>query len=108
MTNSESEKEPPGPARKHTPWPLLANAGMMLLLYLVAAANSSPDGNDTALLYFFLLVGLLLLNVVAAIVAALAGNSRAAKEFLFSMLGIFLIGLGTCAYSWQHLRIDTR
>ena len=108
MTSPEPEKPPLNQKQKHIPWPLLANAGMMLLLYSVAAANSSPSGNNTALLYFFLLAGLLLLNLVAAIGAALAGHSRAAKEFLFSMLGIFLIGLGTCAYSWQHMQIDTR
>ena len=80
-------------------WPLLFNAGMMLVLYLQITPDSRRGG--TELTYFFSLVALVVANIVAAVVAAIVGKPKVAKGFLFAILGIFLIGLGTCAYLMQ-------
>ena len=93
---------PPPPPKGSLLGPLLANAVLLVVLYVVAYASGNGSAGDTAVMYFSALVGLLLVNVLAAMVAALAGKPQTALGFLFSILGIFLIGLGTCAYSLQH------
>ena len=83
--------------------PLLINAALMLVLYLAAFVAGDDKPSETAYAYFFLLAGLLTLNVLAAIVLAFMGRSQTVMGCIYSSIGIFLIGLGSCAYSLTHM-----
>jgi hypothetical protein len=98
----------PEPPRKKGNFilPVGINAFLMLVAYVITDAQSGHSTGDTALSYFFVLVGLFVLNILAALIAALMGKTHTALGFLLAILGIFLIGLGTCAYSLQHLRVN--
>jgi putative exporter of polyketide antibiotics len=78
--------------------PLLFNTAMLLLIYPVASIDSTGTTGNIALGCAILLGALIVFNIVAALVASLLGKSETAKGFLYSILGINLIGLGTCAY----------
>ncbi len=94
--------------------PLLLNLGLILLLALLAhgfSASNTPnhgDEGETALVLFFLLLGLFLLNGAALIIALVAGRNELVRGFLLGGLLVFLVGLGTCSYSLEHLHISTR
>lgn len=100
--NPESEPLPERP-RGSAKGPLLLNAGLMLVLYLVAFAVTNGRPGETAYAYFFALVGLFCLNVLAAIVLAFMGRSQTVMGCIYSSIGIFLIGLGSCAYTLTHM-----
>lgn len=94
--------------------PLLLNAGLIVLLALLSygfASINSPghhDKGEAALVLFFLLLGLFLLNGVAVFVTMIMGRTDLVRGFLLGGLLVFLVGLGTCGYSLEHLHIDTR
>lgn len=83
--------------------PLLLNAALMLLLYVAAFAAGGGKPSETAYAYFFLLAGLLVVNVLAAIGLAFMGRSQTVMGCIYSGIGIFLIGLGSCAYTLTHM-----
>ena len=98
----ESAPQPPKDPGSVRP-PLLLNAALMLVLYLVAFAVTNGRPAETAYAYFFALVGLFCLNVFAAIGLAFMGRSQTVMGCIYSGIGIFLIGLGSCAYSLMHM-----
>ena len=83
--------------------PLLLNAGLMLVLYLLAYALANGKPGETAYAYFFALVGLFCLNILAAIALAFMGRRQTLMGCIYSGIGIFLIGLGSCAYTLAHI-----
>ena len=83
--------------------PLLLNAALMLLLYLAAFVAGDGKPSETAYAYFFLLGSLLILNILAVIGLAFMGRSQTVMGCIYSGIGIFLIGLGSCAYSLTHM-----
>ena len=86
--------------------PVGLNAILMLVTYAITAAQNGSRTGDAALPYFFVLVGLFALNILAALIAALMGKTQTALGLLLSILGIFLVGLGTCAQSLQNMHIN--
>ncbi len=86
--------------------PIGINAVVMLAAYSVTSAQSGGRTGDTALEYFFVLAGLFVLNILAAVVTALVGKTQTALGICLAILGIFLIGLGTCAYSLQNMHVN--
>lgn len=97
MTDSEpNDAPPPRETGGVMAWPLIFNVALGLILYLQMTPD--PRRGATEVAYFLMFGALVLANVVAAIVAAVLGKSHVAKGFLLMVLGIFLIGLGTCAY----------
>lgn len=76
----------------------------MLLAYFITYALTDGKIRDIAQVYFFVLMGLLVLNLFAALVAAMMGKAQTALGLCFAILGILLIGLGTCAYSIQQVQ----
>ncbi|WP_046243381.1 hypothetical protein [Hymenobacter terrenus] len=107
---SDSNQKPPDDNRS-LKIPLLLNVGLILLLALLAHGFSSfntpnhYDEGEAALVLFFLLVGLFLLDVVAVFVALLLGKRPWVRGFLLAGLLVFLVGLGTCGYSVEHLHL---
>ena len=104
---------PPAP-RSNLHMPLLLNTGLIVLLALLAHGFSSlntpnhGDEGEAALVLFFLLLGLFLLNGVAVIIALVAKRKDLVRGFLLGGLLVFLVGLGTCGYSLEHLHFSTR
>ena len=98
----ESASRPPKDPGSVRP-PLLINAALMLVLYLAAFAMADGKASETAYAYFFALAGLLSLNVLAAIGLAFMGRRQTVMGCIYSGIGIFLIGLGSCAYSLTHM-----
>ncbi|MGY3089467.1 hypothetical protein ACVWYF_002515 [Hymenobacter sp. UYAg731] len=98
----ESAPQPPKDPGSVRP-PLLLNAALMLVLYLVAFAAGDGKPSETAYAYFFALAGLFGLNVLAAIILAFMGRRQTVMGCIYSGIGIFLIGLGSCAYSLAHM-----
>ena len=94
--------------------PLLLNVGLTLLLALHAHGFSSVnppnhrDEGEAALVLFALLLALFLLNGVAVIIALVTGRKDLVSGFLLGGLLVFLVGLGTCGYSLEHLHLNTR
>lgn len=103
----------PMPAKRSN-LPLLLNVALILVLALLAHGFSSVntpnhgDEGETALVLFFLLLGLFLLDGVAVIIALIVGRKDLVRGFLLGGLLVFLVGLGTCGYSLEHLHISTR
>ena len=83
--------------------PLLINGGLMLLLYAGAYLVTNGKLAETAYAYFFALVGLFIVNVLATIILAFMGRSRTVMGCIYSGIGIFLIGLGSCAITLTHI-----
>ena len=110
----DDSADPTPPKKRSLRVPLLVNGGLILLLALLAhgfSAINTPnhrDEGETALVLFFLLLGLFLLNGVAVIIALVVGRNDLVRGFLLGGLLVFLVGLGTCGYSLDHLHIGTR
>jgi hypothetical protein len=94
--------------------PLLLNLGLLLFLALLAhglASLNSPnhrDEGEAAFGLFWLLVGQLALNVLAVLLCLVLGKRTWIKGLLLSGLLVCLVGLGTCAYSLEHLHFSVR
>ncbi|WP_460618635.1 hypothetical protein [Hymenobacter ruber] len=107
MAPNQEPGPPPERPRGSVRGPLLLNAGLMLVLYVVAFAATSGRPSETAYAYFFALTGLFCLNVLAAIGLAFTGRSQTVMGCIYSSIGIFLIGLGSCAYSLSHMHMGS-
>ncbi|GAA4049178.1 hypothetical protein GCM10022409_39630 [Hymenobacter glaciei] len=82
---------------------MLLNASLMLVLYVAAFAAGDGKPSDTAYAYFFALLALFSLNTFAAIGLAFMGRRQTVMGCIYSSIGIFLVGLGSCAYSLTHM-----
>ena len=106
--------DPAPPKPRNVKLPLLLNVGLLPLLALLAHGFSSlntpnhGDEGEAALVLFFLLCELFLLDGVAVIIALVAGRKDLVRGFLLGGLLVFLVGLGTCGYSLEHLHFSTR
>ncbi|MBC8082889.1 MAG: hypothetical protein H7Z21_06705 [Hymenobacter sp.] len=80
--------------------PVLVNTVAVLVVYgLIAVLNTR--GKEIALFTFVAMCALLLLNTIGLITAFVKGWTQTAIGLIFSILGICLIGLGSCAQAFK-------